>query len=180
MISKKMEEAINTQINNEMYSAYLYMAMSTYSDSIGLKGFAKWFMVQYHEEMVHAMKMYEFIQSRGGAVKLGALKKPPQTWKSPTDMFEQTYKHEQFITGCINDLVDLARAEKDKASEIFYQWYVTEQVEEEDNDTTILAQLSLIGDGKNGLRMLDKELGARAVNVPTDFSMGVSAQMKNA
>ncbi len=180
MISKKMEDAINNQINNEMYSAYLYMAMAAYSDSIGLPGFAKWFMVQYHEEMAHAMKMYEYLQSRGGTVKLGAIKKPPQTWKSPADMFEQTYKHEQFITGCISDLMDLAQAEKDRASEIFYQWYVTEQVEEEENDTAILAKLKLIGNGTNGLLMLDNELGARAVAVPTDFSLGVNAQMKNA
>lgn len=180
MIGKKMEDAINVQITNEMYSAYLYMSMSAFSDSLGLKGFAKWFMVQYHEEMVHAMKMYEFVQARGGTVRLGQLKEPPCTWASPTDMFEQTYKHEQFITGCINNLVELARAEKDNASEIFYQWYVTEQVEEEENDTDILAQLKLIGDHVGGLMMLDKELGARMLTVPTDFSLGVSKQMKGA
>ena len=178
MISKKIENAINTQITNELYSAFLYMSMSAFSDSLGLKGFAKWFMTQYHEEMVHAMKMYEFIQARGGIVKLDALKAPPTVWKSPTDMFEQTYKHEQFITKCINNLVELARAEKDNASEVFYQWYVTEQVEEEENDTTILSQLRLIDGNANGLMMLDKDLSARTVTVPTNFTLGVSKQMK--
>ena len=180
MISKKMEQAINTQINNELYSAFLYMSMSAFSDSQGLKGFAKWFMTQYHEEMVHAMKMYEHVQARGGKIKLGAIKAPPTTWKSPQDMFEQTYKHEQFITKCINNLVALARTENDNASEIFYQWFVTEQVEEEENDTTIIAQLKLVDGNSNGLMMLDKDLSVRAVTVPTDFSLGVGKQMKAA
>ena len=180
MIGKKMEKAINGQINNEMYSAYLYMAMSAHAQSTGLKGFANWFMVQYHEEMVHAMKMYEFLQSRGGTVRLQALKEPPSAWKSPLEMFEKTLEHEQFITGCINDLVDLARAEKDHAAEVFYQWYVTEQVEEENNDNEIIAQLKLVGDSPQGLMMVDAQLAARMTTVPTEFSKGVEKQMKAA
>ncbi len=178
MLSKKMQNAINGQINNEMYSAYLYMAMSAHAANEGLKGFSKWFMVQYHEEMVHAMKFYEFIQSRGGSVELQAIKQPPSSWKSAMQMFKDTYTHEQFITKCINDLVALARKENDNASEIFLQWYVTEQVEEEENDTEIIAMLKMAGESPQALMMVDAKVGARATTVPTDFSLGVSAQMK--
>lgn len=180
MIGQKMEKAINAQINNEMYSAYLYMAMSSYANDIGLKGFSHWFMVQYHEEMLHAMKMYEFLQARGGKVKLMAIKEPPATFESPLTMFEKTLEHENFITRCINELMDLAIAEKDHASQIFFQWYVTEQVEEEENDTDTINQLKLTGSDVQGLRMIDKELEVRTVNVVTDFSNGVAAAMKAA
>jgi ferritin len=178
MISKKMEKALNGQINNEMYSAYLYMSMSAHANDVGLKGFANWFMVQYHEEMVHAMKLYEHVQSRGGKPKLLAIKEPPATFASAMDMFQKTLMHEQFITKCINDLMDLAIAEKDHASQTFLQWYVTEQVEEEENDNDIIAQLKLIGSDVQGLMMLDRELSTRMTTVPTEFSKGVEAQMK--
>jgi len=181
MISPKMEAALNEQVNREMYSAYLYMAMSAHCDSIGLKGFANWFMVQYHEEMLHAMKIYEYIQRQGGKVKLLAVSEPPSKWESPLQMFQKTLEHEQFITRSINDLVDLAIQEKDHASHIFLQWYVTEQVEEEENDNDILAKLNLVGDdagGRNGLFMIDKELAARLTTVPTDFSKGIEAALK--
>lgn len=180
MIGKKMEKAINGQINNEMYSAFLYMSMSLWSDQKGFKGISKWFMVQYHEEMVHAMKMLEFVQSRGGTVTLGAIKQPPTEWKSLLDAFEQTLKHEQFITKCINDLVALARSENDNAAEIFYQWYVTEQVEEEQNDTDIIQLLKMAGDSMQGIMMVNAQLSARGVTVPTDYSLGVTKQMKAA
>lgn len=176
MINQKMEDAINKQINNEMYSAYLYMAMAAHADKVGLKGFAHWFMIQYHEEMYHAMKMYEYLQSRGGEIKLTAIAEPPKSWDSPLQMFEDTLEHEQFITKCINDLVDLARAENDKPSEIFYHWYVMEQVEEEDNDNTIIDRLKIIGNKGHALLMLDKELGSRENDVPIDFAKGVSEE----
>ena len=181
MISDKMTQALNEQVNREMYSAYLYMAMSAHCDSIGLKGFANWFMVQYHEEMLHAMKIYEYIQRQGGKVKLMAVSEPPSKWESPLEMFQKTLEHEQFITKSINDLVDLAIQEKDHASHIFLQWYVTEQVEEEENDNDILAKLNLVGGdagGRNGLFMIDKELAARMTTVPTDFSKGIEAALK--
>jgi len=178
MIGKKMEKALNGQINNEMYSAYLYMAMSAHAAAEGLKGFANWFMVQFHEEMVHAMKFYEFVLARGGTVELQAIKQPPKSWKSPMQMFQDTYKHEQFITACINDLVALARKENDNASEVMLQWYVTEQVEEEENDTEIIGMLKMAGESTQGLMMIDAKLGARMTTVPTDYSKGVSAQMK--
>lgn len=180
MLSDKMVSALNGQINNEMYSAFLYMAMSSHSADKGLKGMANWFMVQYHEEMLHAMKFYEYVQRQGARVKLGALNEPPSEWKSPMEMFEAVLKHEQFITKCINDLTDLAIEEKDHATQIFLQWYVTEQVEEEENDNDIIAQLKVIGDNTQGLMMLDRELGQRATAVPTDYSNGIEAAIKAA
>jgi ferritin len=178
MLGKKMEAAINEQINKELFSAYLYMSMSADSANKGLKGFANWFMVQYHEEMLHAMKFYEYITRQGGKVTLKAIAEPPQTFESPMDMFQKTLKHEQFITQSINDLVNLAIQEKEHASQTFLQWYVTEQVEEEENDNDIIAQLKLIGSDTAGLFMLDKELATRMLTVPSDFSKGVEAAMK--
>ncbi|MBU0991512.1 MAG: ferritin [Proteobacteria bacterium] len=177
MLKDEIVNAINEQINREMYSAFLYMSMSAYSSSIGLKGFANWFMVQYHEEMVHAMKFYEYIQRQGAQVRLKALKEPPVEFKSPMDMFTQTLSHEQFITRSINDLMELAIKHKDHASQIFLQWYVNEQVEEEENDNDIILQLKLINNDPHALLMLDRELAARMMTVPTDFSKGVEAAM---
>lgn len=183
MIGKKMESALNEQVNRELYSAYLYMSMSSFSDTIGLKGFANWFMVQYHEEMLHAMKIYEYIIRQAGKAKLMSIQEPPSAFDSPLDMFEKTLAHERFITKSINDLVDLAIAERDHASQIFLQWYVTEQIEEEENDNDIIAKLKLVGtgtEGNNGLFLLDKELGTRMTTVLTDFSKGIAAGMKAA
>ena len=166
MLSEKMEAALNDQINKEIYSANLYLSMSAYCTHIGLKGFANWFMVQYQEEMMHALKFYDFINDRGGQVKLMAIEQPPMEFKTPLDMFEKTLAHEQFVTKRINDLVDLAIAEKDHATNIFLQWYVTEQIEEEGNDNDILARLKLVGEDGNGLLMLDKELAMRVFTPP--------------
>jgi ferritin len=175
MLHKKMAQALNTQINKEMYSAYLYMSMSAYSGSIGLKGFANWFMVQYHEEMFHAMKLYEYIQRQGEEVVLKQIESPPGKFDSTLDMFEKTLAHEQYITQSINDLMELAISKKDHATQIFLEWYVTEQVEEEENDNDIIAQLKLVGDNPQALMMLDRELAARATTVPVDYSKGVEA-----
>ncbi len=180
MLNDNILNALNEQINREMYSAYLYMSMSSYSDSVGLKGFANWFMVQYHEEMLHAMKIYEYIQRHGSQPILKPLAGPPTTFESPLDMFEKTLEHEQFITRSINDLTDLAIAEKDHATRIFLEWYVTEQVEEENNDNEIIAQLKLIKDNSQGLIMLDRELAQRMTTVPTDFSKGIESALNAA
>ena len=180
MLTKKMESTLVKHINKEMHSGYIYMAMSTHSASIGLKGFAAWFMSQYHEEMFHAMKMVEYVQSHGGDIKLTAIEDPLGGFKSPLDMFEKTLGHEQYMTDNINKLVDLAIEEKDHASQIFLHWYVTEQVEEEDSVNDILARLKLIGKDANALLTIDKELGTRGVTVPTDFSTSVTAQAKAA
>jgi len=180
MISKKMAEAINAQMVREMYSAYLYMQMSAFSNNLGLKGFANWLMVQYHEEMFHAMKMFEYLQRQAYAVKIGTIDEPPTKWETPLHMFEKVLEHEQKVTKWINELVDQAIAEKDHASHIFLQWYVTEQIEEEENDNDIIAQLKLIKDNVQGLMMLDKDLAARMTTIPTEYSKGVEAAAKAA
>ena len=172
MLSERMTEALNKQINNEIYSAYLYLSMSAHSTFVGLKGFANWFMVQYQEEMVHAMKIYDYINAQGGQVKLMAVAQPPTEFGSPLEMFEKTLEHEKFVTKCINDLVDLAIKEKDHASNIFLQWFVTEQIEEEANDNEIISKLKLVGKEGNGLFMIDKELTARVFTPPATSKAG--------
>ena len=166
MISKKMVQALNKQVNNEIYSAYLYLSMSSYTNFIGLKGAANWFMVQYQEEMVHAMKIYDYVNSQGNHAQLAAIAAPPTEFGTLLSMFEQTLKHEQFITNCINELMDLAIKEKDHATQIFLQWFVTEQIEEEGNDNDIIAKLKLIGDSPQGLMMIDRDMAARVFTPP--------------
>jgi ferritin len=166
MISKNMTTALNKHLNMELYSAQLYLSMSSYANIIGLKGAANWFMVQYQEEMVHFMKFYGYINSQGEHVRLGPMAAPPAEFASFLDLFEKTLAHEQTITGCINDLMDQASDEKDHATRIFLQWFVTEQIEEEENDREIIAKLKLIGDNGQGLLMLDNELGARVFAPP--------------
>jgi len=177
MLSKKMEKVINGQLNKEMYSAYLYMAMSSYANSQGLKGIAHWFMVQYHEEMVHAMKFFEYLQNQGNEVALEAIAKPAGLFTTALSLYEAALEHEHFITRSIYDLVDCAVEEHDHASKAFLDWYVTEQVEEEKNATEIVQTLKMIGDNSAALYLYDKELAARTVTVPTDFSNGVMAAM---
>ena len=161
MISKKMVKSLNEQINKEIYSAYLYMSMSSYSDTIGLKGFANWFMVQYQEEMEHAMRFYNYIQEQGEHVKLLAIDQPQTKFASPLAMFEKTLEHEKYVTKRINVLVDQAIKENDHATQICLQWFVTEQVEEESNASAIIAKLKLVGKDSSGLLMVDQELAAR-------------------
>lgn len=172
MLSEKMLAALNGQLNKEIYSAYLYLSMSAYSTYIALKGFANWFMVQYQEEMVHVMKIYDYINSQGGQVKLLAVAQPPAEFESPLDMFEKTLEHEKFVTKCINDLVDLAIKGKDHATNIFLQWFVTEQIEEEANDNEIIPKLKLVGEKGDALLMIDRELAAR-VFTPPPTSTGI-------
>jgi ferritin len=166
VLSERMVDALNKQVNREVYSAYLYLSMSAYSTFKGLKGFANWFMVQYQEEMTHAIKIYGYINDQGGQVKLMAVQKPPTEFGSPLEMFEKTLEHEKFVTKCINDLVNLAIEEKDHATKIFLHWFVTEQIEEEANDNEIIAKLKLVGKEGNGLFMIDKELVARVFTRP--------------
>ena len=173
MISQKMAETINRQINNEMYSAYLYMAMSAHCSTIGLNGFAKWFMIQYHEEMFHAMKFYNYLLDQGAEPRLEAIKEPPAKWASVKEMFENTLAHEKTVTKNINDIADLAQKENDHATYAFNQWYVNEQVEEEKNDNDILARLAIVGEKGPGLYMLDGQLGSRSLGVQSDFSGGI-------
>jgi ferritin len=162
MIARKTQDALNSQINEELYSSYLYLSMVAYFESINLPGFAGWMRVQTSEEKSHAMKIYDFIIERGGRVTLDGIAKPTSEWKSPLAAFEAAYKHEQKITGLINDLVELAAKEKDHATGIFLQWFVTEQVEEEKNASEIVSKLQLLKDSAGSMYMLDKELGKRA------------------
>ena len=162
MLSEKMENAINGQLNAEMYSGYMYLSMNAYFKSINLDGFANWMHYQAQEELAHAMKFYDFIISRGGRVKLAEVDAPPNTWDSPLAIFEATLEHEQKVTGLINDLVELSLEEHDHASNIFLQWFVSEQVEEEENVGGVLEQLKLMGEAKGGLFMMDRELAKRS------------------
>ncbi|HJV35144.1 ferritin [Geomonas sp.] len=166
MYTKKLSKKMNKQLNNELYSAYLYLSMSSYAASIGLKGAANWFMVQYQEEMVHAMKFFNYINSRGEHTELAAIAAPPTEFVNLLDMFQQTLAHEQFITSSIYELTDLALAEKDHATHIFLQWFVTEQIEEEENDRDLIGKLKLIGDNGQGLLLLDNELATRVFVPP--------------
>lgn len=166
MISQKIVKALNEQINKEMYSAYLYMSMSAHCTHEGLDGFANWFMVQYQEEMTHAMKIYDYINEQGEKVVLEAIEKPPSKFGTLIEMFNATLEHEQFITKSIYDLVTLASEKKDYATQIFLNWFVTEQIEEESNDNEIINKLKLIGDNTSGLFVLDKELSLRIFTPP--------------
>jgi ferritin len=166
MISKKMEEALNGQVNAELYSAYLYLSMESYFKSLDLNGFANWMRVQTQEEIVHVMKIYDFINERGGRILLQAIEGPPTQWDSPRAVFEAAYAHEQKVTGLINALVDLAIKEKDHATHTFLQWFVNEQVEEEASADTIIQQLKMMESAPGGLFMLDRELAQRVFTPP--------------
>ncbi len=166
MIGKKMEQALNDQINAELYSAYLYLSMVAYFQSINLPGFATWMRVQTQEEIVHAMKMYDFLNQRNGRVILKAIEAPPTQWKSPLAAFQAAYKHEQLVTGLINDLVNLAVDEKDHATNSFLQWFVTEQVEEEMSADNVVQNLKIAADAPGALFLIDRELGQRVFTPP--------------
>lgn len=167
MITKKMEDALNKQINAELYSSYLYLAMAAQAEAKNLKGIANWFRCQAQEEIVHGMKLYGFLHERGGRVTLEGLDKPPTEWASPLAMFEDAYEHETKVTGMINALATLAEEEKDHASRSFLNWFVDEQVEEEASADEIVQQLRLAGDGGPGLFMINRELTLRSFVYPT-------------
>jgi len=170
MISKKLEGAINEQINAELFSSYLYLSMSAYFESISLPGFANWMRVQAQEELFHAMKFFDFINERGGKVILKDIKASQWQWKSPLEVFEHVYSHEQKVTTLINGLVNLAVGEKDHATNNFLQWYVTEQVEEEASAGGMVKKLQLVGDTGNALFMMDQELAKRVYAPPASGS----------
>ncbi|MBT1247634.1 MULTISPECIES: ferritin [unclassified Thermosipho (in: thermotogales)] len=161
MLNEKMIQALNNQVNEEFYSAYLYLSMAAYFENIGLKGFANWMRIQAMEERDHAMKIFDYLARQGAKIKLVTINEPPQDFGGIKEIFEEVLKHEQHITSKINELVDLAESLKDRATFNFLQWFVDEQVEEEENANDILSQLELIGDNKNALFMLDKELAQR-------------------
>jgi len=166
MISNKMQDAIIEQVAAEFYSANLYLSMSAYLESIDLPGAAKWMRVQFEEEQFHALKFMDYVIERDGRAKIKAYDAPPFEWKSVLDIFESAYAHEQKVTGLINGLMDTARSEHDHAAEIFLQWFVNEQVEEEATVKGIVQQFKMVGESGNGLFMIDRELGARVFTPP--------------
>jgi ferritin len=161
MLSKKMQDAINEQIKNELYSGYLYLAMAAYAEDQNLPGFAHWMKAQCQEETEHAMKFFGYIAERGGRVELKAIDQPPVEYESPTALFEMTLEHEKKVTGLIHDLYELALEEKDYASQVLLQWYIEEQVEEEAAASEIMETLRIAGGKGQALVMMDRALARR-------------------
>ncbi len=169
-LSSKLHKQMNKQIQEEYFSAWLYYSMAAWFDSENLPGFAHWMRVQAMEEVSHGQKFFHHILERGGAVELLDIAKPPSKWDSPLDAFEAAYKHEQHITGCIHSLMKIAREENDFESEVgLLNWFVEEQIEEEVTADEMVQKLKLIGDSRNGLYQLDKEIGARQFVLGPDF-----------
>lgn len=166
MINEKLEEAFNDQINKELYSEYLYLAMKTKFMEWNLQGFVNWFNVQVQEEHAHGMGMFDYLDERGGKIDLRAIDRPEVKGNTPLEIFEHVLEHEQFVTSRINHLADVAEEVKDRAALNFLNWYLKEQVEEEANVGGLLATLKLIGDDKKALLMLDKELSTRTFVQP--------------
>ena len=166
MISKKMQDVFNDQVVAEFYSSYLYLSMAAYLEDNDLPGMANWMRIQYQEEVSHAMKLFDYVIERDGRAEVKSWEAPPKEWKSALEVFEEAYKHEQKVTALINGLMDVAMAEKDHASQIFLQWFVNEQVEEEATAKGIVQQLKMLGDSKAGLFQINRELGQRVFNTP--------------
>jgi len=166
MVKERMETALRRQLNRELYSAYLYLSMSAYFESVNLKGLANWMQVQTQEELLHAMKFYNYLVSRGGRVIMEAIEAPPSEWKSPLEAFEHVCEHEQKVSALIHELVKCAVALKDHATNSFLQWFVTEQVEEEASADEVRQKLRLIGEDADGLLLLDGKLGQRVFTPP--------------
>ena len=164
MLSEKLLDALNEQLNKEYYSSYLYLAMAAYFDDKNLQGMANWMKLQSDEEHLHAMKFFDFIIRVGGRVKLKAIGEPSSEWDSPQSAFEAAFKHEQFISKSIYELVSKAIDEKEYATQTFLNWFVDEQVEEEETVKAIVEKFIMIGDSASGMYMLDTELGSRAAS----------------
>jgi ferritin len=162
MIGKKLNDAMNEQIKNELESYYIYLSMAAWLHSKALDGMGHWMRVQAHEEMLHAMKFFNHLIDRGGKVTLRDLKQLKTQWKSPLEVFQDAFEHEKFISKKINDLMAIARQEKEFASEPLLAWFTDEQIEEESNASKITEQLGMVAADKSGLLMLDRELAARA------------------
>lgn len=170
MLSEKMQNALNAQINAELWSAYLYLSMSMDASAKGLKGVANWFAIQFKEEQDHAQILINYVNARGGRVLLAAIDAVQTEWSSPLAMYENTLEHEQKVTSLINDLYNLAIEEKDHATRSMLTWFVDEQVEEEENARDLIDQLRMVADDKLGLYMVDKELAARVYTTPSPLA----------
>lgn len=161
MLSPSINAALNKQINEELFSAYVYLAMSAKADAMGLAGFANWFKHQYQEELSHADRFFNYILERNGEVTLDAIAKPTVGDSTPLELFEKSLEHEQHISSCIFKLKDLARQESDHATDVFLEWFVSEQVEEEAATSSVIDQLRMVQDNSSGLFMIDRELASR-------------------
>jgi ferritin len=166
-MNQRVESALNDQINAELYSSYLYLSMSAYCEAEGLSGFANWMRVQAEEELFHSTKMFDYVNERGGRVILKAIEMPQTEWKSIVEVLEDVFEHEQKVTSLINNLVTISREEKEYATENFLQWYVAEQVEEEDSVGQLLNEVKLVDGKGSGLFMLNREAGQRVFTPPT-------------
>ncbi len=179
MLNEKVRNALNEQVNAELYSSYLYLSMCSYFKKINLEGFARWMEAQALEEITHAMKIFNFISERGDHVDLTGIDGPPTSWESPRAAFEDAYGHEVKVTGLINNLVDISMEQKDHATLNFLQWFVGEQVEEETSTDAVVQKLKLIGGEGGGMFLLDQELGRRVFVPPpgtTIIATGAQAQ----
>ena len=170
MISKKLHDAINAQINAELWSAYLYLAMSMDAETKGYKGVANWFFIQFKEEQDHARIFMNYLNSRDAKVELLPIDPVPATWNSVLDMFKQTLEHEKKVTGLIQNLMTIAKEDKDDASENRLIWFIDEQVEEEESAREMIASFEAVEGNKYGMYMLDKELASRVYNVPSPLA----------
>jgi ferritin len=162
MLKDNIQKALNRQINEELYSSYLYLAMAAHFESENLDGFAHWMKLQSKEEYGHAMKIYEYILQRDGKVSLSKIEAPAESWKTLVELFEEVYTHEQKVSKSIDSIVELTLTEKDYATNNFLQWFISEQVEEEATSLFILDRAKLVSDSKNGIFLLDREMGQRA------------------
>ncbi|MEI8004362.1 MAG: ferritin [Methanothrix sp.] len=171
MLSEKMNEALNVQANRELYSSYLYTSMSYYFESINMLGFAHWMRLQAGEELVHTMKMLDYVAGRGGRAKMLAVEAPKFTWDSPLQAFQHVWDHERAVTGLIQTLVKVAEVESDEAALEFLQWYVSEQVEEEESSDNVLNKVKTAGNDRAALEAADKMLGQRSFKFPRGFEI---------
>jgi len=171
MLSQKMTDALNGQANREFYSAYLYLSMSAYFESLGMRGMANWMRVQAGEELVHAMKMYDYVVASGGRAKMLAIEEPQSSWQSPEAAFQHVWNHERAVTGLIKALVGVSLSEKDAATNKFLQWYLDEQVEEEESSDAVLNKVKAAGSDASKLRAVDKELGQRRFKFPRGYNI---------
>lgn len=170
MLNKRVEDALNAQINAEFWSAYLYLSMSSYLAHAGYPGFANWYSVQFQEEQAHAQIMVNYVLSRGGRVLLKPIAEVKTEWESPLNCFEETLLHENNVTAMINDLYTVTLEEKDFATQSMLKWFIDEQVEEEKNAQDIIDNLRMIKDNGYGIYMIDKELGARTFVTPAPLA----------
>jgi ferritin len=168
MVNDKVQKALNDQINAELHSSYLYLSMSAYFESLSLEGCAHWMKIQAQEELMHGLKIYDYMVLSGSRILLQPIEGPATAWDTPLAAFEAALKHEQYMTKRCNDLASLAIAEKDHATNNMMQWFVTEQVEEEANVEGIVAKLKMLGKDGPGLFMMDRELASRAAPAPAD------------